>query len=75
MHGSGVLGELGAVDIHRTYVGVVASAEMYKQRYVPHFPAAGEVVIFDRSWYNRAGVQRVMGCDLCGGAASSSVAR
>ena len=31
------------------------------QRYVPHFPAAGEVVIFDRSWYNRAGVERVMG--------------
>ena len=34
---------------------------MYMQRYVPHFPAAGEVVIFDRSWYNRAGVERVMG--------------
>jgi polyphosphate kinase 2 (PPK2 family) len=34
---------------------------MYLQRYVPHFPAAGEVVIFDRSWYNRAGVERVMG--------------
>ena len=34
---------------------------MYIQRYVPHFPAAGEVVIFDRSWYNRAGVERVMG--------------
>jgi len=31
------------------------------QRYVTHFPAAGEVVIFDRSWYNRAGVERVMG--------------
>jgi polyphosphate kinase 2 (PPK2 family) len=31
------------------------------QRYVSHFPAAGEVVIFDRSWYNRAGVERVMG--------------
>jgi polyphosphate kinase 2 len=36
-------------------------SEMYIQRYVPHFPAAGEVVIFDRSWYNRAGVERVMG--------------
>ena len=35
--------------------------QMYAQRYVPHFPAAGEVVIFDRSWYNRAGVERVMG--------------
>jgi polyphosphate kinase 2 (PPK2 family) len=34
---------------------------MYAQRYLPHFPAAGEVVIFDRSWYNRAGVERVMG--------------
>ena len=35
--------------------------QMYVQRYVAHFPAAGEVVIFDRSWYNRAGVERVMG--------------
>jgi len=35
--------------------------QMYAQRYFPHFPAAGEVVIFDRSWYNRAGVERVMG--------------
>ena len=35
--------------------------QMYLQRYVPHLPAAGEVVIFDRSWYNRAGVERVMG--------------
>ncbi len=34
---------------------------MYVQRYVPHLPAGGEVVIFDRSWYNRAGVERVMG--------------
>ena len=34
---------------------------MYVQRYIPHFPAAGEVVIFDRSWYNRAGVERVLG--------------
>ena len=34
---------------------------MYLQRYVPHLPAAGEVVIFDRSWYNRAGVEPVMG--------------
>ncbi len=36
-------------------------SQMYLQRYVTHFPAAGEVVIFDRSWYNRAGVERVMG--------------
>ena len=35
--------------------------QMYFQRYIQHFPAAGEVVIFDRSWYNRAGVERVMG--------------
>src|SRR6476619_1924187 len=34
--------------------------QMYMQRYVPHFPAAGEIVIFDRSCYNRAGVERVM---------------
>jgi polyphosphate kinase 2 (PPK2 family) len=36
---------------------------MYVQRYLQHFPAAGEIVIFDRSWYNRAGVERVM--DFC----------
>jgi polyphosphate kinase len=36
-------------------------SQMYIQRYVPHLPAAGEVIIFDRSWYNRAGVERVMG--------------
>ena len=35
-------------------------SQMYAQRYLPHFPAAGEVVIWDRSWYNRAGVERVM---------------
>jgi len=35
--------------------------EWYFQRYVPHLPAAGEIVLFDRSWYNRAGVERVMG--------------
>ena len=37
---------------------------MYVQRYLPYLPAGGEVVIFDRSWYNRAGVERVMG--FCG---------
>jgi polyphosphate kinase len=36
-------------------------SQMYVQRYIRHMPAAGEVVIFDRSWYNRAGVERVMG--------------
>jgi polyphosphate kinase len=35
--------------------------QMYAQRYISHLPAAGEIVIFDRSWYNRAGVERVMG--------------
>jgi len=38
-------------------------SQMYIQRYLPHLPAAGEVVIFDRSWYNRAGAERVM--DFC----------
>ncbi|MGY1409977.1 MULTISPECIES: polyphosphate kinase 2 [unclassified Luteimonas] len=37
------------------------SAQWYFQRYVPHLPAAGEIVLFDRSWYNRAGVEKVMG--------------
>src|SRR3954453_12013466 len=36
-------------------------SQMYMQRYIEHFPAKGEVVIFDRSWYNRAGVETVMG--------------
>ena len=36
-------------------------SQMYMQRYMQHFPAAGEVIIFDRSWYNRAGVEHVMG--------------
>jgi len=36
-------------------------SQMYVQRYMPHFPASGEIVVFDRSWYNRAGVERVMG--------------
>jgi polyphosphate kinase 2 len=36
-------------------------SQMYMQRYLQYFPAAGEIVIFDRSWYNRAGVERVMG--------------
>src|SRR5215203_4408975 len=36
-------------------------SQLYIQRYIAHFPAAGEIVLFDRSWYNRAGVERVMG--------------
>ena len=36
-------------------------SQWYFQRYVPHLPAAGEMCLFDRSWYNRAGVERVMG--------------
>src|ERR1700742_348392 len=36
-------------------------SQMYIQRYISHLPAAGEIMIFDRSWYNRAGVERVMG--------------
>jgi polyphosphate kinase 2 len=40
-------------------------SQMYIQRYMTHFPSAGEIVLFDRSWYNRAGVERVMGfCDM-----------
>ena len=35
--------------------------QVYPQRYIAHFPAAGEIILFDRSWYNRAGVERVMG--------------
>jgi len=48
-------------------------SQMYIQRYMQHFPAAGEVVIFDRSWYNRAGVEYVMGfCTRAQRDASSS---
>jgi polyphosphate kinase 2 len=36
-------------------------SQLYIQRYITHFPAAGEIILFDRSWYNRAGVERVMG--------------
>ena len=49
---------------------------MYMQRYMAHFPAAGEIVIFDRSWYNRAGVEYVMGfCTKSSINGSSSCAR
>src|ERR1700733_13277943 len=40
-------------------------SQMYLQRYMRHFPAAGEIVMFDRSWYNRAGVEKIMG--FCSG--------
>ncbi|TIS68842.1 MAG: polyphosphate kinase 2, partial [Mesorhizobium sp.] len=36
-------------------------SQWYFQRYVPHLPAGGEIVLFDRSWYNRSGVEQVMG--------------
>ena len=39
-------------------------SQWYFQRYIAHLPAGGEIVLFDRSWYNRAGVERVMGCLL-----------
>jgi len=39
----------------------VQKTQWYAQRYIPHLPAAGEIVIFDRSWYNRAGVETVLG--------------
>src|SRR6202000_1948168 len=35
-------------------------SQLFMQRYIPHFPAGGEIVIFDRSWYNRAGIEYVM---------------
>jgi polyphosphate kinase len=54
-------------------------SQWYFQRYIGHFPAAGEIVLFDRSWYNRAGVERVMGsvasrstCVSCTSVLSSS---
>src|SRR4029434_3865835 len=46
-------------------------SQMYAQRYIRHLPAAGEIVIFDRSWYNRAGVERVM--RLCTEAAAEEL--
>ena len=50
-------------------------SQMYVQRYLPHLPAAGEVVIFDRSWYNRAGVERVLGLLRRGGRETLSAHR
>ena len=72
--GRDTAGKGGAIDAIREHVNprhcrVVAlpkptereQSQWYFQRYVPHLPAAGEVVLFDRSWYNRAGVEKVMG--------------
>ncbi len=72
--GRDTAGKGGMIDAIREYMNprqcrVVAlpkpsereAAQWYFQRYVPHLPAAGEIVLFDRSWYNRAGVEKVMG--------------
>ena len=72
--GRDTAGKGGAIDAIRAHLNprqcrVVAlpkpgereSSQWYFQRYVPHLPAAGEIVLFDRSWYNRAGVEKVMG--------------
>jgi len=64
----GAIGAIAGV-LNPRQVHVVALArptehertQWYFQRYVPHLPAAGEIVLFDRSWYNRAGVEKVMG--------------
>ena len=72
--GRDTAGKGGAIDAVREHLNprqsrVVAlpkpsereATQWYFQRYVPHLPAAGEIVLFDRSWYNRAGVEKVMG--------------
>jgi polyphosphate kinase 2 len=72
--GRDTAGKGGAIDAIREYLNprqcrVVAlprptereATQWYFQRYVPHLPAAGEIVLLDRSWYNRAGVEKVMG--------------
>ena len=72
--GRDTAGKGGAIDAIREYANprqcrVVAlskpgdreATQWYFQRYVPHLPSAGELVLFDRSWYNRAGVEKVMG--------------
>jgi polyphosphate kinase len=72
--GRDTAGKGGTIDAIRAHINprqcrVVAlskpaereSRQWYFQRYVPHLPAAGEIVLFDRSWYNRAGVEKVMG--------------
>ncbi len=64
----GVIGRITARTSPRVYRHVALPApsdrektQVYMQRYFAHFPAAGEIILFDRSWYNRAGVERVMG--------------
>jgi polyphosphate kinase len=64
----GVISRITARTSPRVYRHVALPApsdrektQLYVQRYMAHFPAAGEIVLFDRSWYNRAGVERVMG--------------
>jgi len=64
----GVISRLTARTSPRVYRHVALPApsnrektQVYPQRYIAHFPAAGEIILFDRSWYNRAGVERVMG--------------
>jgi len=64
----GVISRITARTSPRVYRHVALPApsdrektQVYVQRYIPHFPAAGEIILFDRSWYNRAGVERVMG--------------
>jgi polyphosphate kinase 2 len=64
----GVISRITARTSARVYRHVALPApsdrektQVYPQRYIAHFPAAGEIILFDRSWYNRAGVERVMG--------------
>src|SRR5262249_24433708 len=64
----GVISRITARTSPRVFRHVALSApsdrektQVYPQRYIAHFPAAGEIILFDRSWYNRAGVERVMG--------------
>ena len=64
----GVISRVTARTSARVYRHVALPApsdrektQVYPQRYIAHFPAAGEIILFDRSWYNRAGVERVMG--------------
>ena len=64
----GVISRITARTSPRVYRHVALPApsdrektQVYPQRYIMHFPAAGEIILFDRSWYNRAGVERVMG--------------
>ena len=64
----GVISRITARTSPRVYRHVALPApsdrektQIYLQRYISHFPAAGEIILFDRSWYNRAGVERVMG--------------